>query len=223
MPLPNDHKRLFKRPYSQGELIADAFVHAAAMIAGVIAFAVLFVRVGLIGTASDTVAMAIYAASFFLLFGFSCAYNMAPPSHLKWLLRRFDHSSIYLMIAGTYTAVVSQMSDQTLAWSLIAVVWTVAALGVALKLLLPGRLDGLSLVLYLALGWTGVLVAKPLAAALPGPTLWLIAVGGLLYTVGVVFYKWDSLKFQNAIWHAFVAVAAACQYAGVAYAVGRAG
>lgn len=171
MSLPENHPRLLKRPYSQGELLADGFVHAAAIIAGAIAFSVLFVRIALYGEVSDGLAMAIYAASFFLLFGFSCAYNMTPPSPLKWLLRRFDHSSIYLMIAGTYTAAFSQMSDRAWAWTLIGVVWAVSLLGIGLKLFLPGRLDRASVVLYLALGWIAVIAAKPLVASLPTPTL----------------------------------------------------
>lgn len=220
--LPDNHPRLSKRPFSRGELLADAVVHIAALVAGLIAFAVLFARIAFVGTVSDALAMAIYAAGFFLLFGFSLAYNMTPPSPLKWLLRRFDHSAIYLMIAGVYTAAVSQMSDQTLAWTLIAIVWGVSLVGVALKLALPGRLDGVSLALYLGLGWIAVAFARPLIAALPTTTLWLMAAGGLVYTVGVVFYKWDGLKFQNAIWHGFVATASGLQYAGISYALGRA-
>jgi hemolysin III len=221
--LPENHPRLFKRLYSPGELIADAFVHAAAIIAGAIAFSVMFVRIDILARPSDAAAAAIYAASFFMLFGFSCAYNMTPPSSLKWLLRRFDHASIYLLIAGTYTAALSQMADRVWAWSLIGIVWAAAIFGVVLKLALPGRYDRASILLYLAMGWVGVVAVKPLLAALPGPTLILIVVGGLLYTVGVAFYRWQSLKFQNAIWHAFVAVAAGCQYAGIAYAMARPG
>ncbi len=221
MTLPENHPRLLKRPYSHGELIADAFVHAVAIIAGAIAFSVMFVRIDVLSRPSDGVAAAIYAASFFMLFGFSCAYNMAPPSPLKWLLRRFDHASIYLLIAGTYTAALSQMDDRVWGWTLIAIVWGAAIIGIALKLALPGRYDRASLVLYLAMGWVGVVAVKPLLAALPTPTMILIGVGGALYTIGVAFYRWHSLKYQNAIWHAFVAVAAGCQYAGIAYAMAR--
>src|SRR5271166_7188355 len=96
------------RPYSHGELIADAAVHAAAIVAGVIGFSVLFEKIAAHGAFGDAVAMTIYAAGFFLLFGFSCAYNMAPESPAKSLLRRCDHAAIYLMIAGTYTALLSQ-------------------------------------------------------------------------------------------------------------------
>lgn len=221
MPLPPDHPVLTRRPYSHGELIADGVVHAAALVAGVIAFAVLFVRVAALGDVGLGLAMGVYAAGFFLLFGFSCAYNMAPPSTLKWLLRRFDHSSIYLMIAGTYTAAAAHIVDRGLALALIGVVWAGALAGVGLKLLAPGRFDRLSIALYLGLGWTGIVAIRPLMEALPPLTLGLLVAGGVAYSLGVIFYLWRSLKFQNAIWHALVAFAAALHYAGIAHAVGR--
>ena len=106
---------------------------------------------------------------------------------------------------------------------LIGGVWLGALGGSALKLLLPGRWDRVSIALYLLLGWVAVIAIGPLIASLPAATMILVAIGGLLYSVGVVFYKWHSLKFQNAIWHGFVAVAAGCHWAGIAYVMtGRA-
>ncbi len=221
MAMPSHHPRLLKRSYTQGELIADGFIHAAAIVAGLMAFSALFARVTIMGSLSDGLAMAVYAAGFFLLFGFSCAYNLAPDSSLKWTLRRFDHSSIYLMIAGTYTAILSQLPDHVLAWTLAAVVWGGTICGVGLKLFLPGRYDRVSLLAYVALGWVAVIAFKPLTQALPSTTLALIVVGGLLYTGGIVFYRWHSLKYQNAIWHGFVACAAACHFTAIILAVGR--
>ncbi|MGO8738397.1 PAQR family membrane homeostasis protein TrhA [Rhodoblastus sp.] len=221
MTLPENHPRLFKRPYSHAELIADGFVHAVAIVAGLIVFAVLIGSVARQGRLSDALAMGVYAAGFFLLFGFSLAYNMTPPSHLKWLLRRFDHASIYLMIAGTYTALLSQLPNGALAWTLAAIVWIVSLGGAAVKILLPGRFDRAAIVVYLALGWVAIFAAKQLVAILPAPTMILLVVGGLFYSVGVLFYKWHSLKYHNAIWHSFVAIAAGCQYAGIAQAIGH--
>ena len=112
MDLPADHPRLFKRrPYSDGELIADGVVHAAALVAGVIAFSLLFGKVALHGGAADGLAMAVYAAGFFLMFGFSLRLQHDADSPVKWILRRCDHSAIYLMIAGTYTALLSLIPD----------------------------------------------------------------------------------------------------------------
>jgi hemolysin III len=209
------------RSFSHGELIADATVHGAAIVAGVIGFSVLFQKVAMRGGVGDGVAMAIYAAGFFLLFGFSCAYNMAPASPAKAILRRFDHASIYLMIGGTYTALLSQTHASLPVVALAIAVWIAALAGASMKLFLPGRFDRFSVRLYLALGWSAVFAFQPLAAALPADALALIVAGGILYSVGVAFFLWESLKFQNAIWHACVTVAAACQFAGIMQAVGR--
>lgn len=209
------------RGYSHGELIADGAVHAAAIVAGVIGFSVLFQKIALRGAVGDGLAMAVYAAGFFLLFGFSCAYNMAPPSPARTILRRFDHASIYLMIGGTYTALLSQARASLSVVALAIAVWIAALAGASLKLFLPGRFDRFSTRLYLALGWLAVFAIKPLISALPADTLAFVVAGGLIYSVGVAFFLWESLKFQNAIWHACVMVAAACQFAGVLQAIGR--
>jgi len=221
--LPSNIPRLFQthRAYSAGEIIADGVVHAVALVAGVIGFAVLFEKIALRGEMTDGLAMALYAAGFFLLFGFSCAYNMTPPSDAKAILRRFDHAAIYLMIGGTYTALISQ-ARASLGLVVLAVsVWIAAIAGASLKLFMPGRFDRLALRLYLALGWSAIFAVKPLVDALPANTLALAVGGGIVYTVGVAFYLWESLKFQTAIWHAFVVAAAACQFIGVFVAIGR--
>ena len=222
MSPPDLHARLFTRAYSNGEIVADAAVHAAALIAGVVGFALLFSKAPFHGGGGERLAMAVYAAGFFMLFGFSFAYNMAPVSPLKWILRRCDHSAIYLMIAGTYTALLSQVQNSLWAVALGAFVWGGALVGVALKLLLPGRLDRVAIGVYLALGWSAIVAIKPLAAALPAGALALVLVGGGVYSIGVAFHLWQALKFQNAIWHACVAVAAACHFAGILQALGGA-
>ncbi len=209
------------RDYSPGEIIADAAVHAVAIIAGVIGFSVLFQKIALHGAFGDGLAMAAYAAGFFLLFGFSCAYNMTPPSHPKAQLRRFDHASINLMIGGTYTALLSQARASLSLVALATIVWIAALLGASIKIFLPGRLDRFAVRLYLALGWSAIFAVKPLVNALPTDTLALVVAGGVVYSIGVAFFLWESLKFQTAIWHACVAVAAACQFAGVLTAIGR--
>ena len=142
-------------------------------------------------------------------------------SDAKALLRRFDHASIYLMIGGTYTALLSQARGSFWAFALGAFVWAAALCGASVKLFLPGRLDRFAVTLYLALGWSALVALKPLVASLPPETLAFIFAGGVLYSVGVAFHLWESLKFQSAIWHACVTAAAACHFAGVLDAVGR--
>lgn len=213
-----------ERPESLGELIADAFVHAFAIMAGVIAITVLFVAILRRGDVGEALAVGVYAAGFFILFGFSAAYNMTPPpSPVKGLLRRLDHSSIYLMIAGTYTPLLTQFHDRVWAWSLAAVVWIGALIGISVKIGLPRRYDKVSIAAYVLLGWVVVFAFEPLVESLPLASLILIAVGGLFYTSGIAFHLWRSLKYQNAIWHLFVTIAAGCQYAGIAVSLTRPG
>jgi hemolysin III len=221
--VPSNVPRLFHgfRALSAAEIVADGVVHAVAIVMGLVGFAFLFEKIAVHGGMADTLAMAVYAAGFFLLFGFSCAYNMAPPSDMKAILRRFDHAGIYLMIGGTYTALLSQARASLSVVALAAAVWVAVIAGALAKIFLPGRLDRFAVRLYLALGWSAIFAAKPLADALPANSLALAAAGGVVYTAGVGFFLWESLKFQTAIWHAFVVVAAACQFAAVFFAVGR--
>ena len=219
MSLPDDHPRLKKRPFTLGELVADGVVHALALVAGMIAFSMLLSHVLMRSDYGLFAALAVYAAGFFLMFGFSLAYNMAPPSALKWLLRRFDHSAIYIMIAGTYTAILAQFDSGAMSWVLGAVVWAGAVLGAVVKVALPGRYDRLSVLAYIALGWMGVMAIGPARDALPSVSLWLIVLGGLTYVGGVAFYKWHGLRFHNAIWHLCVAIASGLHFAAIALAV----
>jgi hemolysin III len=219
MSLPSTHPRLLKRPFSLGELVADGIVHSIALVAGVIGFAVLLTWVTIHGSLSTAVAVGIYAVGFFLMFGFSLAYNMTPPSTLKWVLRRFDHSSIYLMIAGTYTALLVHFQDRIWSWTLAIIIWVGALGGVAIKLFMPGKYDRLSIIFFVLLGGAGLVAIGPASVSLPTQTLTLVALGGLIYVAGVAFYKWHSLLFHNAIWHGCVAVASGLHFSGVAYAV----
>ena len=219
MSLPDDHPRLKKRPFTLEELVADGVVHALALLAGLIAFSALLYHVLAQAAFAQFAALTVYALGFFLMFGFSLAYNMVPASRLKWLLCRFDHSAIYIMIAGTYTAILAQVEPGPMVWFMGAVVWMGAGIGAGVKLLLPGRYDRLSLLAYLALGAMLLLAIGPMRESLPGPALWLLLAGGVTYVAGIGLYKWHALRFHNALWHLCVAVAAGLQFAGIAISV----
>ena len=167
--------------------------------------------------------VAVYALCLMTMLACSTAYNLAPPSSRRALLRRFDHAAIFLMIAGTYTPFTALRLGGTWSILLTAGVWSLALAGAAAKFAFPRRLEGASVALYLALGWIGVVAARPIFAALDLPTLLLLAAGGLLYTVGTGFHLWRALPFQNAIWHGCVLSAAACHYAAVLHGVALAG
>jgi hemolysin III len=201
--------------YDRAELIADGVVHGIGVFGGVIAATVLIVLAALFASAYEIVSVSIYAAGLLAMLGFSAAYNLWPVSRSKWLLRRLDHSAIYILIAATYTPVFAQLQDRVFAMSLLAGVWSVAVIGVVLKLFFPGRFDRISVGLYLAMGWSGIIAYDSGLSSLPQLALWFIVAGGLLYSFGVIFHAWRRLRFQNAIWHCFVLLGAACHYTAV--------
>lgn len=202
-----------KWQYDRAELWADGVIHVLGVVlalAGAVAMLVMFLPTM---PAATSVASAIYLASLLVALSISAIYNIWPASPTKWFLRRFDHSAIYVLIAGTYTPLAVHMGDRAL--PLLIFVWGVALFGVVLKLFLPGRFDRLSILLYLALGWSGVMVYDTMIQSLPPAVFWLIAAGGLVYSLGVIFHVWERLRFQNAIWHGFVVVGAALHYCAV--------
>ncbi|KQP24547.1 DNA-binding protein [Methylobacterium sp. Leaf102] len=210
--------------YTRRELLADGIVHflgVALGLAGAIAIVILAALTLL--PAIDQAAVAVYGAALVSMLGVSATYNMWPVGRRKWLLRRADHALIYLMIAGTYTPLVALVGTGAIAWGLLATVWLVAGIGITLKLTLPGRFDRAAIGLYLLLGWSGLAAYDSVIARLEPTALWLLAIGGLLYSFGVVFHVWRSLPYQNAIWHAFVLAATACHYGTVLTTVVQAG
>lgn len=200
--------------YTTPELWADALVHMLGIVFALVGSAV-FLTVKSRLSDTDVAAVSTYLATLVLSTTISAAYNLWPVSRLKWILRRFDHSAIYLLIAGTYTPFMVKLGT----WWLLFGMWGVAILGIGLKVFRPGRFDGLSIGLYLALGWSGLVTVKRILADFPPATMWLIGLGGVIYSLGVIFHVWERLRFQNAIWHGFVLTAATTHYAAVWTAV----
>lgn len=200
---------------SRPERIADGIVHAAGIAFAVAAGALLLVLAAFHAAPLEYAAAVFYAASLVLVLSVSCAYNMWPLTRPKALLRRFDHAAIFLLIAGTYAPFLAQVEDPATANGMTAAIWIAAGFGIAVKLALPGRFDRLAIVLYLALGWSGLAILHTLSHTLPAATLWLIAAGGIAYSAGVVFHVWTRLRFQNALWHLFVLAGAALHYGAV--------
>lgn len=201
--------------HSRAELIADGVVHGIGIVLAISAGSMLLAFSVFHTDVWEYVAAVFYVASLLTVLSISCAYNLWPISRAKWVLRRFDHAAIYLLIAGTYTPFLAQLDDPATARLMLGLVWGAAAAGMAIKLLLPGRFDRLAIVFYLAIGWSGTAIAQSLLDTLPASTLWLIVAGGVVYSSGVVFFVWQGLKFQSAVWHGFVVVAAGLHLAAV--------
>ncbi|WP_457939998.1 PAQR family membrane homeostasis protein TrhA [Mesorhizobium sp. 10J20-29] len=201
--------------YSRAELIADGIVHAVGIVLAIAAGSALLSLSAFHAAPGEYLAAIFYVVSLLTVLSISLAYNIWPHTPAKWVLRRFDHAAIYLLIAATYTPFLAQLQDPAVTGRMIALVWGAAAAGIAIKLLLPGRFDRLAVIFYLAIGWSGIAVAKPMLDTLPALTLGLILAGGIVYSSGVVFFAWQRLRFQNAIWHVFVVTGAGLHFAAV--------
>jgi hemolysin III len=201
--------------YTKRERVADGCIHVVSVVASLIALVALLIVAFETQAALWIVSLAIYGFALVATFSCSAGYHLIVRPKLKSIFRRLDHAAIFLMIAGTYTPFALMKMDASWGLTLLAVVWSMAALGIAIKLFAPRYLEGVSTALYLVQGWAVVVAWKPLVAAVPGHVALLLMLGGVLYTVGVAFHLWEKLPFQNAIWHGFVLTAASVHYAAV--------
>ncbi|MBZ9735883.1 hemolysin III family protein [Mesorhizobium sp. CA18] len=202
--------------YSRAEMIADGIVHAVGIVLAIAAGSTFLALAAFHSGPGEYVAAVFYVVSLLTVLSVSLAYNLWPVSWpAKWILRRFDHAAIYLLIAATYTPFLAQLDNSPLALTMIVIVWSAAAAGIAIKMFLPGRYDRLAIVFYLAIGWSGVVLAGPLVATLPTTSVALLVAGGIVYSCGVVFFAWKGLRFHNAVWHGFVVAGAGLHLAAM--------
>jgi len=202
------------RTYGRGELIADRYVHYAGLVAAVVGSLVLIVEAAERERALTIVSVIVYGVGLLGMITASALYNAARPSRKDWF-RRLDHAGIFLMIAGTYTPFALVRMGGDWGFGIAAFVWLAAVAGIALKLVSPHRLEGYSTALYLALGWVILVAPGPFFAAVPLPAVILLAVGALLYMIGIVFHLWHRLPYHNPVWHGFVLAAAACHWVAI--------
>lgn len=200
--------------YAMSERIADGVIHGLGVAFGIVGTILLIIQAIRLSDDAPVAALAVYGGALIVAFIASALYHMTPWERARPALRRIDHAAIYVKIAATYTPIVALIGS-AFAWIVLAVVWALAVAGAVMKLAFwrdPGRLGA---ALYLGLGWFSVLLAWPLVQTLPAAALVLILGGGLLYSAGVVFFHWESLRFANAIWHGFVLAASACFFAAI--------
>ena len=207
------------RDRSRHELAADCIIHILGIAGGSIGGATLVALIAARGDWLELGALLIYAVGIVAMFGCSAAYNLARTSRWRAALQRCDHAAIFVMIAGTYTPFTLLRLDGAWSWGLTTAVWSIAGIGVLIKLCRGCDLRYASAAPYLLLGWIGIIAIDPLFRSLGWETLALIGLGGALYMIGVGFHVWHRLPFQNAIWHAFVLAAASVHYAAVVYGV----
>ena len=195
--------------YSLGEEIGNAVTHGVGALLGIVGLLFMILR------ATDvwqTVSGCVYGASVIVLFTMSCLYHALTNPKAKHVMRVFDHSSIFLLIAGTYTPYTLVTLRGPLGWVLFSVVWAAAVLGITLNAVSIEKFKKFSMIAYIACGWCVVIAIVPLVRNLPLGGLLLLVLGGVLYTSGIWFYRQKTKCWFHMIWHLFVLFAAICQF-----------
>ncbi|WXG53995.1 MAG: hemolysin III family protein [Candidatus Sedimenticola sp. (ex Thyasira tokunagai)] len=190
--------------YSLGEEIAHTITHGLGALLSIAGLAILVAFSALYGDAWHITSCSIYGGTLILLYTASTLYHGIPLPNAKRILRQIDHAAIFILIAGTYTPFTLVNLRGTWGWTLFGLVWGIAIAGVVLELVLQQRYRRLSIGLYLGLGWLVVIAIEPMLSTVATGGLILLLIGGLCYSLGVIFYVWKSLAYHHAVWHLFV-------------------
>lgn len=190
--------------YSRREEVANAVTHGIGALLSIAALVLLIVFASTNGTVWHIVSFTIYGVTMLILYCCSTLVHSFPEGKVKDLFEIFDHSAIYLFIAGTYTPLLFNVIEGALSWTLFGIVWGIAVSGIVFKAFFTKRFLFASTAFYIAMGWIIVFAWKPLMANLASGGVVLLVVGGLLYTLGTVFYMWRSFPYHHAVWHLFV-------------------
>lgn len=208
-----------KTKYSTAEEIANSITHGIGIVLAVAGLGVLTAFAGKLGNAWHVVGCSIYAATMILLFTASTLYHAIPMPRAKSVLQVLDHSAIYLLIAGTYTPFTLVNLRGPWGWTLFGVVWGMALIGILLEVLPGRRRTGISLALYVIMGWCVIAAGRTLLATVAPGGLILLILGGITYTAGIGFYAWHRLPYHHAIWHGFVLVGAMLHFLAILFYV----
>lgn len=215
--MPQEKSPQTEPEYSLGEEIANSVTHgvgAALSVAGLILLVVLSANDGDVWR---VVSFSVYGSTLVILYLASTLYHGFQNPRVKRVFRVFDHASIYLLIAGSYTPVLLVSMRGAWGWSLFGVVWGLALLGVAFKVIFIGRYEVLATVAFVLMGWLVVIAFKEMLVRVPPGGIALLIAGGLVYTLGVIFYAWEKLPFNHAIWHLFVLGGSICHFFAVLF------
>ena len=199
--------------YTVGEEIANAITHGFGALCGIVGTIVLLVTAG--DDPWKLVGSAIYGFSMILLFTMSCLYHALTAPRAKKVMRVFDHTSIFLLIAGTYTPITLVPLRGMVGWTLFAIVWGACLVGIVLNAISIERFKKFSMWCYIASGWSVVIAVVPVVQMIPWQGLLFLLAGGVAYTVGVLFYRKKTVRYFHTIWHGFVFAGALLQYFAV--------
>ncbi|HLW52040.1 MAG TPA: hemolysin III family protein [Candidatus Angelobacter sp.] len=200
---------------SRKDELANALTHGLGFALALAGMAVLVTLAGLHHNPRQIVSYSVYGVTLVLLYAISTAYHGVRVPGAKRILRILDHAAIYLLIAGTYTPFALISLRGAWGWSLLGIIWALAATGVVLKIWFIGRFPRVSVVVYLGMGWLALVAARQLFTHLPPAGLVLLFAGGLCYSFGILFFAFDYKRFHHAIWHVFVLAGSVCHFFAV--------
>lgn len=201
------------------EELANSLTHGFGLLLSFAGLVFLVTLAALKGDAWHIASSVVYGASLVILYAASTFYHGCSEPKLKQRLQLVDHCCIYLLIAGSYTPFALVVLREGLGLGLLAFVWAFAAFGIAMKVIFRGRYNAVGVVSYLAMGWIGLIAVQPLYIALGVAPLLLVVLGGLSYSLGVIFFGWHSLRHHHAIWHLFVMGGSICHFFAIAFYV----
>ncbi|MCA1012595.1 PAQR family membrane homeostasis protein TrhA [Halobacillus halophilus] len=190
--------------FSRREEIANAITHGIGAVLSVGMLVMLVVFASLEGNAWHVVSVSIYGVTMLMLFVSSTLVHSFPPGKMKDLFEIFDHSAIYLFIAGTYTPILLVPLRGSLGWTLFGIIWGMAILGVMFKVFFVKRFVVLSTLFYVLMGWLLIIAWGPLTSEVPAAGITYLILGGVLYSIGSIFYVWRSFTYHHMVWHLFV-------------------
>ncbi len=201
-----------KKLYTVGEEIANSVTHGIGVALSIAACVLLIISSAKSGSALKVVCASIYGACLILLFLMSTLYHAIVPEKAKKVFRVFDHTSIFILIAGSYTPVMLVTIGGALGWTIFGIVWGMALIGIVLNSISIEKFKVFSMIAYIAMGWCVIFAIKPVVELLDRNALIFLVTGGLAYTLGIIFYKMKNIPYMHSVWHLFVLAGAILQY-----------
>lgn len=208
------------RKLSSGEELVNSITHGLGALFSVVALIVLIITAEKYGDARHLISFSVYGVSLVLLYLSSTLYHSFSSPKLKKLFSRFDHVSIFLLIAGTYTPILLTTTRGVLGWTMLTIIWTMALAGAIIRAVYVNRFRKQMVVIYLVMGWLFVMGGKQIFENLSAESIWFLVLGGLAYSAGVIFYLWRKLPYSHGIWHLFVLAGSTLHFFAIYYTLG---
>ncbi len=210
-------KESTKKPpkYTLGEELFNSISHGVGVLLSIAALVLLIVFSVIKGNGYSLAAGIVYGVSLIILYSMSMVYHIVQGKKSKAVMRIFDHCSIFILIAGTYTPYLLVALDKTLGWIMFGIIWAMAVLGILLNSINLEKFKIFSLICYVVMGWAIIFTIKPIIMSIPPMGVFLLVLGGIVYTVGIIFYLLKKYRYMHSVWHLFVLGGSVCHYLSI--------